>query len=71
MAEQETHKVTLNPGDGIGPGVTQIVIRILEATGVKFELESNRLLPALKSSSKRCYYTHQGGPHANHHCTGR
>jgi isocitrate dehydrogenase (NAD+) len=35
-----THKITLIPGDGIGPEVTQAAIRILEATGVKFEWES-------------------------------
>ena len=34
-----THKVTLIPGDGIGPEVTQAVVRILEATGVKWEWE--------------------------------
>src|SRR5580765_5140622 len=34
------HKITLIPGDGIGPEVTQAVVRILEATGVKFEWES-------------------------------
>ena len=39
MAERKTHKVTLIPGDGIGPEVTQAVVRILEATGVKFEWE--------------------------------
>src|SRR6202451_2411735 len=33
------HKITLIPGDGIGPEVTQAVVRILEATGVKFEWE--------------------------------
>jgi len=37
--EAKTHKVTLIPGDGIGPEVTQAVVRILEATGVKFEWE--------------------------------
>ena len=37
MTERITHKVTLIPGDGIGPEVTQAVVRILEATGVKFE----------------------------------
>ena len=37
MTSQITHKVTLIPGDGIGPEVTQAVVRILEATGVKFE----------------------------------
>ncbi len=34
------HKVTLIPGDGIGPEVTGAVLRILEATGVKFAWES-------------------------------
>src|SRR3954465_3861740 len=35
-----THKVTLIPGDGIGPEVVGAAVRILEATGVKFEWES-------------------------------
>jgi isocitrate dehydrogenase (NAD+) len=35
-----THRVTLIPGDGIGPEVTGATVRILEATGVKFEWES-------------------------------
>ena len=39
MAESKTHKITLIPGDGIGPEVTQAVVRILEATGVKFDWE--------------------------------
>src|ERR1700683_2839103 len=34
------HKITLIPGDGIGPEVIQAAVRILEATGVKFEWES-------------------------------
>src|SRR5229473_3005391 len=34
------HKVTLIPGDGIGPEVTRATVRILEATGVKFEWET-------------------------------
>jgi isocitrate dehydrogenase (NAD+) len=34
------YKVTLIPGDGIGPEVTRAAVRILEATGVKFEWES-------------------------------
>jgi isocitrate dehydrogenase (NAD+) len=34
-----THRVTLIPGDGIGPEVTQAAVRILEATGLKFEWE--------------------------------
>ncbi len=39
MPETKTHKVTLIPGDGIGPEVTQAVVRILEATGVQWEWE--------------------------------
>lgn len=39
MMQAKTHKVTLIPGDGIGPEVTQAVVRILETTGVKFEWE--------------------------------
>ncbi len=39
MSASKTHKVTLIPGDGIGPEVTQAVVRILEATGAKFEWE--------------------------------
>src|SRR5579872_934422 len=35
-----THKVTLIPGDGIGPEVTGATVRILEASGVKIEWES-------------------------------
>jgi isocitrate dehydrogenase (NAD+) len=34
------HKVTLIPGDGIGPEVINATVRILEATGLKFEWES-------------------------------
>jgi isocitrate dehydrogenase (NAD+) len=33
------HKVTLIPGDGIGPEVMQATVRILQATGVKFDWE--------------------------------
>ena len=39
MTEKRTHTVTLIPGDGIGPEVTDAVVRILEATGVKFQWE--------------------------------
>ncbi len=35
-----THKITLIPGDGIGPEVTRAAVRILEATGLKFEWET-------------------------------
>jgi len=34
------HTITLIPGDGIGPEVTNAVVRIVEATGVKFHWES-------------------------------
>ena len=34
------HRVTLIPGDGIGPEVSKATVRILEATGVKFEWET-------------------------------
>src|SRR5712692_8402052 len=34
------YKITVIPGDGIGPEVTQAAVRILEATGVKFEWET-------------------------------
>jgi len=34
------YRITLIPGDGIGPEVTQAAVRILEATGIKFEWES-------------------------------
>lgn len=35
-----SHRITLIPGDGIGPEVTKATVRILEATGVKFEWET-------------------------------
>ena len=35
-----TLKITLIPGDGIGPEVTKAAVRILEATGLKFEWET-------------------------------
>jgi isocitrate dehydrogenase (NAD+) len=34
-----THKITLIPGDGIGPEVTEAVVRILSAAGVSIEWE--------------------------------
>ena len=34
-----TYKATLIPGDGIGPEITEAVVRILAATGVKFAWE--------------------------------
>lgn len=34
------HKITLIPGDGIGPEVTSATLRVIEAAGVKVEWES-------------------------------
>jgi len=34
------HKITLIPGDGIGPEVTNATVRVIEATGIKVEWES-------------------------------
>ena len=34
-----THKITLLPGDGIGPEVADAAIQIIEATGVPVEWE--------------------------------
>jgi isocitrate dehydrogenase (NAD+) len=34
-----THTITLVPGDGIGPEVTEAVLRILNAAGVSIEWE--------------------------------
>ncbi|MBK6796161.1 MAG: isocitrate dehydrogenase (NAD(+)) [Acidobacteria bacterium] len=34
------HKITLIPGDGIGPEITSSVVRIIEATGVAIEWDS-------------------------------
>ncbi len=39
MTTQKTHTVTLIPGDGIGPEVTDAVLSILVASGVKFTWE--------------------------------
>ena len=35
-----TYRITLIPGDGIGPEVTRAAVRVLEATGLKFEWET-------------------------------
>jgi len=39
MSPANIHKVTLIPGDGIGPEVTDAARRIIEATGVRIEWE--------------------------------
>src|SRR5438067_314299 len=36
-----THNVTLVPGDGIGPEVARAVVRILEASGARFEWDEH------------------------------
>ena len=36
-----THTITLIPGDGIGPEVTDAVVRILHASGVSIDWESH------------------------------
>ena len=36
------YKITLIPGDGIGPEVTAATVRILEATGLKFDWEEQQ-----------------------------
>lgn len=33
------HKVTLIPGDGIGPSIAEVAVRVIEAAGVKVEWE--------------------------------
>jgi isocitrate dehydrogenase (NAD+) len=40
MTESHQYRITLIPGDGIGPEVTHAVVRILEATGLQFEWET-------------------------------
>ncbi len=35
------HRVTLIPGDGIGPEICQAALRVLEATGVRFEWDEH------------------------------
>ena len=37
------HKITLIPGDGIGPEITAATIRVIEATGVDIEWETQIL----------------------------
>ena len=31
------YKITLIPGDGVGPEITDAVTRVLEATGISFD----------------------------------
>jgi isocitrate dehydrogenase (NAD+) len=39
VTTKKTHTITLIPGDGIGPEVSNAVVSILEATGIKFQWE--------------------------------
>jgi isocitrate dehydrogenase (NAD+) len=42
------HKVTLIPGDGIGPSISEVAVRVIEAAGVKVEWEEVEAgLPAI------------------------
>src|SRR5512140_17396 len=42
------HKVTLIPGDGIGPSISEVAVRVIEAAGVKIEWEKVEAgLPAI------------------------
>lgn len=34
-----SYKITLIPGDGIGPEITKATLKVLEATGIKFQWE--------------------------------
>ncbi len=48
-----THTITLIPGDGIGPEVTEAVLRILEASGVAIEWERHVAgVPAFEQMGK-------------------
>jgi isocitrate dehydrogenase (NAD+) len=38
------HRITLLPGDGIGPEVTEATVQVLEATGVEFEWDRHRVI---------------------------
>ena len=33
------HKITLIPGDGTGPEITEVAVKVIEATGVKIDWE--------------------------------
>jgi isocitrate dehydrogenase (NAD+) len=42
------HRITLIPGDGIGPSIADVAVRVIEATGVKVEWEKVEAgLPAI------------------------
>ena len=76
-----THQITLIPGDGIGPEVSEATVRAVEATGVKVEwerveegLKSERLealLPEAMLSSIRRTHVGLKGPIATAIAGGR
>ena len=51
-----THTITLIPGDGIGPEVTEAVVRMLEASGVSIEWERHvaGVLAVRAHRARRC-----------------
>src|SRR6185312_5413481 len=68
-----THTITLVPGDGIGPEVTEAVLRILSASGVPIEWDrhlagilaferSGHTLPVELLESIRCHKVALKGP---------
>ena len=38
-----TYKITLIPGDGVGPEITEGTVRVLEATGIKFDWDIHHI----------------------------
>jgi len=52
-----THTITLVPGDGIGPEVTDAVVRILERTGVSIAWE-----PSIGINYTAIYALDSSGP---------
>lgn len=64
-AAKKTHRITLIPGDGIGPEVSSAVVNILEAagaaTGVAFEWHrydaGADAFAKTESTSRRCCMT--------------
>ncbi len=37
---ERNYRITLIPGDGIGPEITQATLKVLEATGIKFQWDT-------------------------------
>ena len=50
-----SHRITLIPGDGIGPEITEAVLRIIKAAGVDVEWDRHDAgLLAFKRTGRRC-----------------